>query len=110
MGRKKWQAYITPSLRLDASIEYDKGSPTDYSFQLCGVDEGDWVELVRYDNAHGTPHRHISYPDGPEESKTFVAALPITFVGWAQDDLIEHAEKYYNEWHRRKSNMKRGRR
>lgn len=88
MARKQWVNYITHSLRLDASIEYDKGNLESFSFQLCGEDEGQWVELVRYDNAHGgVPHRHISYPDGPEESKTFVAALPVTLTGWIQEDL-----------------------
>lgn len=64
MGQTQWTQFLSEVLRLDARIEYEHGVPQSYSFQLSGYIDDEWVDLVRYDTAHGAPHRHISYPDG----------------------------------------------
>lgn len=106
MGSSEWTTYLTDVLRLDVRIEYELGNPTRYAFQLSGYVDGEWVNLVRYDTAHGEPHRHIEYPDGNAEFMPFVAVLPVTFVGWVQRDIQEHAQGYFDEYVRQLSNLK----
>lgn len=82
VGTSEWTTHLSDRLRLDARIEYELGNPTRYAFQLSGFVDGEWVDLVRYDTAHGEPHRHIYYPGGNAEFMMFVAVLPVTIVGW----------------------------
>ena len=109
MGVTDWTSFLRDDLRLDVHIEYDRGEPRRYSFQLLGYVGGEWVTLVRYDTAHGEPHRHICYPNGAVEMMPFVAVLPITFVGWVQRDIQEHAEHYLEEYGRQAMNLLMGR-
>jgi hypothetical protein len=88
-------------------ITHVSGLPVHFSFQLMGYVEDEWVELVRIDNSHeGPPHRHIFHPDAPHTVKPFVAALPESLVGWAQEHLEDEAEHYLDEYRRRLRNMK----
>ena len=105
MGVSDWTIFLRDDLRLDSHIEYDRGEPTEFSFQLSGYVLGEWVTLVRYDTAHGEPHRHICYPDGTVERMGFVAVLPVTIVGWVQRDIQEHAEHYLEEYVRQATNL-----
>ncbi len=105
MGTSEWTTHLSDRLRLDARIEYELGNPTRYAFQLSGFVDGEWVDLVRYDTAHGEPHRHIYYPGGNAEFMMFVAVLPVTFVGWVQRDIQAHAQGYLDEYIRQLSNL-----
>lgn len=88
-------------------IQYASGIPQKFAFHLMGYIDGQWVDLVRIDNAHDPddPHRHVFHPDRPEDTWHFVAALPESVVGWAQDHLKEQAEHYYEEYTRDLHNM-----
>lgn len=105
MGSTHWTTYLSHVLRLDVRIDYERGEPTRYAFQLSGYVADEWVDLVRYDTAHGEPHRHIYYPDGNVEVMAFVAVLPVTFVGWVQRDIQEHAQQYHDEYVRQLANL-----
>lgn len=105
VGTSEWTAYLSDRLRLDARIEYDMGEPARYAFQLSGLVDGDWVDLVRHDTAHGVPHRHIYHPDGNSEIVPFGAVPPVTLVGWVQRDIQAHAQGYLDEYLRRRSNL-----
>lgn len=37
-----------------------------FSVQLEVLIAGRWRKAVRYDSAHGQPHKHVFYPDGSE--------------------------------------------
>jgi hypothetical protein len=37
-----------------------------FSLQLELLLDGRWRKVVRFDSAHGQPHRHVFYPDGRE--------------------------------------------
>jgi len=78
------------------------------ALQLLGDIGGEWVQLVRYDNAHGTCHRHTAHPNGTESSHQFLAVLTETFLDQAQRELQNHAEEYLDEYERELSNMNRG--
>ena len=108
MGKKSWRMQITDRLRLETVIETTKGEPTEIALQLVGRIKGQWVPLVRYDNAHGVCHRHTAHPDGTESPHQFVAILPATFLDQAQRELQKHAEEYLEEYERELSNHERG--
>jgi hypothetical protein len=108
LGTKSWRAQISDRLRLEALIRTNKGEVVEIAMQLLGEIEGEWVQLVRYDNAHGTCHRHTAHPDGTESSHQFVAVLTETFLDEAQRELQKHAEEYLDEYERELSNTNRG--
>ena len=86
----------------------DKATVVEVGLQLLGEVDGVWVQLVRYDNAHGECHRHTSHPDGDDTPHRFVAILPETFAAQAQQELQSNAEAYLEEYERELSNMSRG--
>jgi len=108
LAKKEWRFQITDRLRLEAKITIESGEPTEIGLQLLGDIEGVWTQLVRYDNAHGTCHRHTSHPDESESDHSFVAILPATFLDLAQGELKAHAEEYLEEYERELSNLNRG--
>jgi hypothetical protein len=108
LGTKSWSAQISDRLRLEAKISTNKGEVDEIGMQLLGEIDGEWVQLVRYDNAHGECHRHTAHPNGTESGHQFVAILPETFLDQAQRELQKRAEEYLDEYERERSNMKRG--
>lgn len=108
MGDSIWSFLVSDRLRLDVQIVYERGVPTKFSLNLCGWIKGEWVPLVRYDNAHGPAHRHQFHPNGEDEIHDFLAMVPRTFVDKAQRDLNERAEYYLEEYERELSNRERG--
>jgi hypothetical protein len=104
----KWRSAITDRLRLDFEMDDPPGMPTKYSLNLSARIGDDWETLVRYDNAHGTPHRHTFHPDGSFQEHQFLAVLPQTFFAQAQKELKNNAEAYLEEYERKLSNMNRG--
>jgi predicted HAD superfamily phosphohydrolase YqeG len=76
-----------------------------------GYVNGTWVDLVRIDNAHDQTlpaHRHVFHPDRKEDYREFVAALPESLVGWAQEHLTDEAQRYFDEYRRELANMTKG--
>lgn len=108
-GVSDWQNVISDELRLEVRIEHEQGVPIKFTFQLLGLIDGDWIPIVRIDNSHDNlpPHRHVCHPDGTEQIKNFVAMLPESVVGHAQDDLQDNAQRYLDEFKRRMHNMQR---
>jgi hypothetical protein len=45
----------------------------DFSVQLDVLIDGRWRKAVRYDSAHGQPHRHVFYPDHSEYREVMVS-------------------------------------
>jgi hypothetical protein len=105
-GKSEWQFAITDRLMLDVEITYVKGEPTEFSLNLRGFIADTWEELVRYDNAHGTCHRHAFQPDGSVEVHEFLAVLPQTFIDRAQSELKKNAEMYLEEFERKLGNLR----
>lgn len=52
--------------------------------------EGKWREIVRYDSAHGHPHKDVLHPDGSQDKEYF--------QGWSNAEVLNlragrHSEK-----------------
>jgi hypothetical protein len=46
---------------------------------------GEWRAIVRYDTAHGWPHRDLIRPDGAEDKQTF--------SGYSREEVLASGER-----------------
>ena len=61
--------YIIPLSDVDRMIvrqDINAGNVIAFSVQLEVFLNGRWHKVIRFDSAHGDPHRHTFYPDGSE--------------------------------------------
>ena len=83
----------------------DRGRVTDFTAQLeCWI-EGGWRPVVRYDSAHGQPHRDTLDWDGRVVQKDWMSPT-ISLnraISEAEEDLRMHAATYRMEYLGRKS-------
>ena len=99
-SRRKWRVAISDRLRLDNQITYQDGIPTRYSLNLCGLIKGEWESLARYDNAHGSSHKHIAHPYRSPDVHPFLAVIVDTYLEAALTDLTANASEYLDEFER----------
>lgn len=99
---RTWLIRVAPqAAQIRCSFQRIKNRVVRFIVQLEILHEGNWVPVVRYDNAHGFCHRDTLHPDGSQD-KTSVAVgnLNQTFT-WAIDDLREnweiHRTRYLTE-------------
>ena len=82
--KKEWlEWYVWNKIRTRIIIEREKGKITDIVVQL-EINENGWHPVIRYNFAHGRPHRDIIYRDGKKE-KTWLDYRSL-------EDLLTHAE------------------
>lgn len=73
MGEKEYIHYLSPS-RLDRFRYYhslERGRITRFRIQYEAFISGEWRAIVRYDTAHGWPHRDLLHPNGRQDKRTF---------------------------------------
>jgi len=61
--------FIIPLTEIDrAAVRFGRRgrTVTDFSVQYEALIGGEWRKIVRYDSAHGAPHRHNFRPNGSE--------------------------------------------
>lgn len=56
--RRAFEHYITPDDRIDLELSIDAGQVVGFTANYRARIEGRWVEVVRYDTAHGHLHIH----------------------------------------------------
>ena len=70
-GRKQWQreylAQVGPADVMRVGFDLDRGQVTDFLVQYEAHLAGRWEPIVRYDAAHGQPHRDVLRREGPSE-------------------------------------------
>lgn len=102
MSRSRaFEHYITPDDRIDIELIVDQGAVVDFTANYRARIGGRWVEVVRYDTAHGHLHVHrfwrpepdridtLEPPDNPADD--YSAALDR-----AEEDLVENWRAYRN--------------
>ncbi|HSW99471.1 MAG TPA: hypothetical protein VLH38_00365 [Patescibacteria group bacterium] len=72
MPEKLYRKYFTDIVRV--VVHQDISGPTvlSFSLQLELLLDGRWRKIVRFDSAHGQPHRHVFYPDGKEYREAMI--------------------------------------
>ena len=69
--RKEWlEWYVWDKVRARIIVEQERGKILDLVVQLEVNDDG-WKAVVRYDLAHGKPHKDLIHKDGQREKIWF---------------------------------------
>jgi hypothetical protein len=70
-GRKEWQreyvAQVGAADVMRVEFDLDRGQVTDFLVQYEALVDGRWEPIVRYDAAHGQPHRDVLMRGEPSE-------------------------------------------
>jgi hypothetical protein len=62
-----------------------KGTILRFRIQFEAMITGKWYAIVRYDTAHGFPHRDLIHPDGSQEK--------FDFPGWDRNEVLTFGER-----------------
>ena len=72
----------------------EEGMITSFVIQYEAEIDGKWREIVRYDTAHGHPHKDILHPDGTETKEEFPHYTPAEVMTLGQNDIRKNWKKY----------------
>jgi hypothetical protein len=87
MGEKEYVHYFTHE-RLDRFRYYhflDKGRITRFVIQYEAFIGGKWYPIVRYDTAHGRPHKDILHRDGSQDK--------VEYRGYTREEVLTIGER-----------------
>jgi hypothetical protein len=88
MAEREFLIYLDPETRLCRYRHYhvSKGKKiVEFRIQLEVLVDEEWYPVVRYDTAHGIPHRDILHPNG-EQTKEW-------FEGYSIEDVLTIGQK-----------------
>ncbi|GAB4448595.1 MAG: hypothetical protein Fur0044_44270 [Anaerolineae bacterium] len=87
MNEKEYLYYFT-SEREDRFRYYHylaQGRIVRFSIQYEAYIDGKWQAIVRYDTAHGRPHKDMLHPDGSQDK--------VEFYGYAREEVLTLGER-----------------
>lgn len=94
-GKEKAFFYpLTPEYRVRVRIWTENGKVVDFVVQLETFFKGEWKAVVRYNTAHGFPHKDLIYPDGTEIKEDLPRLELSKIVVIAIKDLRENYKLY----------------
>ena len=80
----------------------NKGDVTEFVVKLLSVFEGEWHEIIRYDNGHNCPHKDILNRDGEVIRKVWYDFLDngqaLTMAITDIKDNVEFYIERYQRW------------
>ena len=97
MGEREFIIYLDPETRLNRYRHYhiwEGNEIVEFRIQYEAFLDGEWRPIVRYDTAHGKPHRDVLHPDGKETKEWFTLYSSAETLTIGQRDLIENWQKY----------------
>jgi len=93
---KEWLEWFRwKNVRMRIRIDIDKGKLVDFAAQL-EIDEEDWKPVVRYNYAHGKPHRDLMHKDGTKEKLWIHRGLK-EVLDYAKKDIKKNWKKYITD-------------
>ncbi len=100
MGQKQFFKKLGTdgTIRLRFKIVTRNGKIIDFVVQLEVFVRHKWHPVVRYDFAHGFPHRDILSPNGNEEKKPLILDTMEQCVQYAEQDLMDRYEWYIEQF------------
>ena len=72
----------------------DKGRVTIFLVQYEALIDGEWRAIVRYDAAHGFPHRDLLHPNRPEDKTEFPNRSNAEVLTLGQEDIKRNWRMY----------------
>jgi hypothetical protein len=73
---------------------------TEFAIQYEAEIDNVWREIVRYDTAHGSPHRDLLHPDGSETKEGFEFYSNAQVLTIGQDDIRKNWLHYRQQYER----------
>ena len=84
--------------RLRFRIVTRKGRVVDFLVQLEVLAGREWLPVVRYDNAHGFPHRDVISPGGEEEKTPLLLDTMEQCLHYGEQDIADRCEWYISHF------------
>jgi len=103
MGTKEFFNYLDKHYkeRLRIKVILKKGKVADILVQYESLINGKWMQIVRYDCAHGFFHRDIIYPNGEQEKQAIEFDDLNSALTYAEQDLKDHWGIYKSKYLKR---------
>jgi len=79
---------------------WEQGRIVDFAIQYEAEIGGQWREVVRYDTAHGSPHRDTLHPDGSETKELFEHYTNAQVLTIGQNDIRRNWRRYREQYER----------
>jgi len=73
--------------RLRVRIQTERGQVVDFVVQLESLIHNRWRAVVRYNCAHGTPHKDTLHPDGSQDKEWFYHETPSAVLNRTVEDI-----------------------
>lgn len=73
---------------------WDRDDVTEFRIQYEAFIAGQWHPVLRYDTAHGQPHRDILHPDGTQTKEMYPNYGNAEVLTIGQRDIIENWPMY----------------
>jgi len=93
MGEREFIVYLDPLERLNRYRHFHtwkSNQITEFRIQYEAFIDNNWHPIVRYDTAHGKPHRDILHPDGSETKEWFTLYSKAEILTIGQRDIVEN--------------------
>ena len=97
MGEREFLIYLDPETRLCRYRHYHVWQGTqivEFRIQLEIMVAGVWCPVVRYDTAHGKPHRDILHPNGRQTKEWLEGFSTSDALTFGQKDIMENWNSY----------------
>lgn len=95
--KKEWtEIYVWGKVRCRVRIETERGKVVNILVQLEINDEG-WKPAIRYNFAHGKPHRDLIRRDGKKEKTWLEGRTLEEILTYAEIDIKSNWKRYLKE-------------
>ncbi len=95
--KREWiEWYIWDKIRVRVRMEKDGAEIIDFTIQL-EVNDAGWNPVVRYNYAHGTPHRDLIHKNRKKEKLWMHGKMLNEVFNYAKEDIIKNWRKYLKE-------------
>jgi len=72
----------------------EKGAVTIFCVQYEAFIQGQWHPIVRYDTAHGFPHRDQLHPNRPQDKTEYIGRTNAEVLTLGQEDIKRNWHVY----------------
>lgn len=73
---------------------WERNQVTEFTIQYESLISGQWHSILRYDTAHGQPHRDLLHPDGTQTKEMYPNYRNAEVLTIGQRDIIENWPTY----------------
>ncbi len=96
MGEKEYLIYLSPEYadRFRYYHDLERGKITRFCVQYEAFIGGEWHALVRYDTAHGRPHKDLLHPDGTQDKDEFYSYSREEVLTLGERDIKANWKRY----------------